>query len=960
MLADWYFCCCIKASPLRTQYFLLTLDILDTHESDELGVSAAISELCRMDIWMRIYALPRVLKIISSGKALPNITKNTIQVYFSTLQQHVPDSMNNIINKLFSMLLHGMESSCREFIKLLENCFPLLPKTETYLTSKIPYIDLDTFLPQIIILVTVQFLFESRLGEGQLENILKSDIKGKSGLSQMLQKALSGSYGRMCQLTAVHISFTVLNSKPERLLRLLWNQQETDPSLEPDIIAATAAILYGKSDTIEIMAKELITFRCWHDQIDQFIKSSSNRSLILNILGLGSRPHFKHTLPLALWHSVLCDLMVETEPRQAAIALAPIWGPRLPWNNRELKVKAPFTIPDRRQLGLNDKKSSEWMNDAAQKWNERWQKDLEMFAAAQNIMVKVTARPGILSFPHYLQWVIFSPWLRFEIRKNKPYPNHFYWYNPFNLIRLSSAVNTSIRLLIKENNMHELLTFSGLICHASGVLEGFRHGIPDPVGGPAIPKSVGALAMTAQSLVTNAGIGRYSKISTDVFLDLLDTNNALGTISPKTNKISLVENQLVHKIFPENMLIWVSDAYNEATSSLYHERKGLLDDIPRLLDAFSFQAHHIIHTNRSLLIRRFMSNLTSREDPISTDLVISHPHHLLILDNKTPSFWQSHRTELEKSSKKIKTHLVPLIKLVQSIEQISSWGQFGEAGFFHGEGVNSQYGSDYIQDIIQKWRCELLSRLNAVSRPKEMDQFIRLRLIHLLKEPVLSEWPEEQIAIIRVLLEISQGQQLNKLFSSLIILAQTTDGSYEQALLFTVSALERLLKGFSSRIQNIDTKEAPQNPFWTLNKERQYKLLEKTLLGLISGSSYFGEKSWTGLHPILSERIEKLRQESISRLSGITQRIQKVAVRRFQHGAFIPLDAHTLKFVKTNLSVGHWDENHHQAVLLTNVPKITESMINLFSFDRIEAQKQQLLKKYLKSKILRSFLASSM
>ncbi|MFT5698652.1 MAG: hypothetical protein ACI8ZB_001507 [Desulforhopalus sp.] len=903
MLSDWYFCCCIKSSPLRTKNFLLTLNLLDIHGVESPGIAAAIAELSRMDIWMRIYALPRVLKIHRSEEILPILTSKAIHFYFDTLIQHVPDSMRDAFDKL-SSVLQDTECSAQEFFTSLNRCHASLPEVDESFISKVPYLDLDTFLPHILIIVALQSFTESELGQKQLERVLTDEVNSEGiKLGRMIRKAIDGLYGRMCQLSAISVGLAVLHNKPKDLLAPLWKQPETAPHLEPDIIEATASIVYSNTDRITEIADELITFRTWHDQIEPFFSLSPNSRLTLQLMGLGGRA-VEQALPLALWHTALCDLIVDKEPSQAVSLLTPIWAPRRSNRNLELRVTAPFKVPERDVKYFRYKKTKDKHNKAGQEWNTRWQEDLTKIANAQvGITITVKAQPGAFQFPEYLRWSIFSPWIKFRLNDHKPFPEYHGWNHPFSLLRLVAAVNTSIRILNREENTREILLFSGLICHAAGVLNSFRY------QQKKLSPPVEALAMTGQTLVTNAGIGNYPTISTEMFLDLLHTENALGTLSPKTKKVSREEEQLIYKIFPENILMWISDAYTQTPPTLGNERTGLLakDTISRVLDMLNGQTHHTVHIKRSLLTRRFMSKLAPYEESAFKISKISHHHDLLLVEPDLP--------QQPPIADKVKPHLLPLIKLVQAVHRVSS------------EGENQS-------DQIQRYQDDLLARLSSVSHPIDIDQFTRLRLINLLEESALAHWPEGQITIIQVLMDVGQGEQLGKLFRALLRLACSTDTSLEKAFKFTVTALERLLKEYSSRIQNIDLSQPPQNPYWTLNEEGRHHLMENFLFRLISTASHLGKQTSSGLSHALSIRIKELRQTHLSNQSDITEQVHKVEVRHNRREGTIPLDWNVLQAVKTNLTAASWDKNHQQASLVTCFPRLRGNTINLFALDR--------------------------
>src|SRR5689334_1215262 len=109
MLADWYFCACVKADPDKTAIFLQILGSLDDASKNPELACIGLGELQRLDPWMQGYALPAVLRTFGR-QGPPSELRSALGRYFTDLAEIVPKKLIELFDELTSALVHGRGS----------------------------------------------------------------------------------------------------------------------------------------------------------------------------------------------------------------------------------------------------------------------------------------------------------------------------------------------------------------------------------------------------------------------------------------------------------------------------------------------------------------------------------------------------------------------------------------------------------------------------------------------------------------------------------------------------------------------------------------------------------------------------------------------------------------------------------------------------------------------------------
>src|SRR5438045_2556203 len=150
MLADWYFCCCIKTPPKLATTYLSILDTLaDTSASSDL-IHAAVSELRRCDVWMRAYALPAILALFSKSE-LRAVDDSWLHPYFDELFDSLPEDVADAFEDLKNVVLSDSVLTT----ELLDRCISKLDDSRNQSPSEIPYLDLQEHLAETIVLAVL-------------------------------------------------------------------------------------------------------------------------------------------------------------------------------------------------------------------------------------------------------------------------------------------------------------------------------------------------------------------------------------------------------------------------------------------------------------------------------------------------------------------------------------------------------------------------------------------------------------------------------------------------------------------------------------------------------------------------------------------------------------------------------------------------------------------------------------
>src|SRR5215218_4629184 len=144
MLAEWYFCCCIDASPANTNIFLHIWDIIRDEESDWRTVSLSLEELQKTEVWMQVYMLPDVLATLH-WESMPSSTLRIIESYCKNLFEFLPRKLRGLFWSLFDSAYFSYTS---DTVTKLQACAKAVHDARDREVTPIPYLDIKEFIAE--------------------------------------------------------------------------------------------------------------------------------------------------------------------------------------------------------------------------------------------------------------------------------------------------------------------------------------------------------------------------------------------------------------------------------------------------------------------------------------------------------------------------------------------------------------------------------------------------------------------------------------------------------------------------------------------------------------------------------------------------------------------------------------------------------------------------------------------
>ena len=243
MLARWYFCCCIKASPSSTSAFLSILETLENKHSDSQLLYLAYAELQQADSWMQIYALPIVLQSLRSPHLPDSQHADVLEPYLEgiveSLEGLAPSATKRYKHSSLAIkhLLEGISLS-EVLISLEETAKRYLARKNELENSQIPYLDLKEFLPETVMLAIAADLSEQdeAFAKGLAIKLTGSD---DDPVGRLIEDALGHQCGRLAFLMSVAlVRLTRIQSQAE-LKNTFWQtvlaQENSAFELEPEL-----------------------------------------------------------------------------------------------------------------------------------------------------------------------------------------------------------------------------------------------------------------------------------------------------------------------------------------------------------------------------------------------------------------------------------------------------------------------------------------------------------------------------------------------------------------------------------------------------------------------------------------------------------------------------------------------------------------------------------------------------
>ncbi|MEC4819480.1 MAG: hypothetical protein SAK29_40350, partial [Scytonema sp. PMC 1069.18] len=456
MLTDWYFCCCIKASPTSTKTFLTILETLENTESDGQILYLAYDELRRTDIWMQVYALPQVLKSLKRIDLPQAIEEVIIKPYFYDLIENLPEELYEKYQKLINVVLDGAE--LKFIIQALIETIQATPRKNSS-EIRTPYLDLKEFLLETLILAILANQLEYHI---DFANALEAEIgNDTSEIKSLLEDSLDYKYGRLAFRLAVQIYQLTALEAPDELLSLIKETPFSEIELEPDLLRSFASvwsreILSELNQDSQQAVQKIINESLELTELRRLITKRKQKNtkdpdleefyVPLRRIGIEPNQYLVKNLPIIYWQSILWEVASQLDAIAVAEELGKFWLP-------------PQEAPENLEIWRSYKNVA-----------EDWKGQLKFLLSVRGERVSISANQGYdLPLEDEHKWLFVSPWIRIKrsAHNKRRYPTA---EKSENLIRLIVALYVSIRLLQTPDNLYSQ-EFSKLIAHASDVIE---------------------------------------------------------------------------------------------------------------------------------------------------------------------------------------------------------------------------------------------------------------------------------------------------------------------------------------------------------------------------------------------------------------------------------------------------------------------------------------------------------
>lgn len=233
MLADWYYCTCIGASPATAQAILSIFAAFEQEQSDSTLIAVAYDELSRGDARTQLYALPSVLTSLWQRGELHQ--RSLVRRYFDEITESARDADRAFVSATLDAVLRGAIGEDPDAL--------LRPADEDGrpLTG-VPYLDLLDFTAEAVVLSVMATAIQHGEHDGSRDAIVDALGQERSELRQLVDRALDNRFGRLpCRLAARIACRVALGRSPERIQSELCAAGVA--VLEPDLLDAIVDVL---------------------------------------------------------------------------------------------------------------------------------------------------------------------------------------------------------------------------------------------------------------------------------------------------------------------------------------------------------------------------------------------------------------------------------------------------------------------------------------------------------------------------------------------------------------------------------------------------------------------------------------------------------------------------------------------------------------------------------------------
>ncbi len=780
MLSAWYFCCCIGISDEKTNVFLSILDTLQDQDDvvdDEL-IFLAYTQLRRTEIWMQIYAVPYVLHSLHQDR-LSKGSGIMAEQYLNDLLELLPSAtIRGQFEELKKAILLGTDTN--SILQTLKKCAKTIEHTPYRMQTEKPYLDLETFLPETMLLA---ILSDQILHNSSFAAILSADLRKSieiSPLESLVEKALEHQFGRQAFLFAARLAPLVLEKYDRNsIASKIWFTQSRAAELEPDLIQATANVLYfdrkyknydEEYDPQQIvleMVYETISFSQWR-WLQSRRRGSRDEGAILERLGLGGSSQV-HVLSRILWQVTLWETAAHIDAKTTAEKLKYHWSaPRnLPSQLEPIAISASFSYKDEGRA---------WINDLSTLYPLHTDKTLEITFRRD---MGPGARPPFIhkwrASHNLTSWLFLSPWLQLNTdsinynpqkqRGTKRPPRYPKATNSFALLRLLASARVAITLMCNlppEDDTRS--TYAALIAHAYDVLNSSyrdklmskrtarreetnqaEEGTQPEEGNFGLSKQMTGLARFCKEQLRWVGQAKQEHVTPETFLNLLR----------KKEDYHYLDKEFLEFVLPEVLVLWIEDAYTDTT-----DLKGAGRWLQHINEVYDYHRPDPRHDYRSqyraAAIVRFLVGSHDikvsdwRLDRRKSWKYIGHRQLLLSPDLQAlewePDGWRDPDWESPGSKRDLKQ-----VQLARAIQRL--------AAFTYDELKNrQQVPGTWFNNWFDEWRS-CMHGLDKIS----LDRFARLSLLELIDKPALADSSEGQELIAYTLLEYGTPYDHQKL-----------------------------------------------------------------------------------------------------------------------------------------------------------------------------------------------------
>lgn len=920
MLAKWYFCCCIKASPSATSAFLSILETLESSQSDSQTLYLAYAELQYADLWMQIYALPFVLRSLKNQQ-LPecrhaSVVKPYLENLIESPTSHTGQAVGTYGYSSFAIshLLEGI--GLNEIVRALEETSRKYISRKAELEpSQIPYLDLKEFLPETSILAVAADLCE------QDEDFAKSlAVKlDNSDIRYLIDDALNHQCGRLAFLVTMALTqFTRIQSQAE-LKDTFWEmavaQDSLNFGLEPDLMECYATLLFRwkRTQPVEADVNKIIEESWTMAHLSKMPNSALGSADPLYRIGFDNDPELRLTLPPIYWKCTLWHLAVQIDSYTTATLLADFWQvPReVPKN---IVVKGSFFK------------------------NEEWQVKLKSLASLRRKTPKIIfSKNSKISFSDKHQWIFESPWIEhnYALKKVKDSEQYKRYIGtilkPGNLIRLIAGIGVSSEILQRvDSSLSEYLTFCKFIGHAADVinkvygkwLKEYDQGETKEDKYPATLKfSFTGLTLFAYQQLSNLGSGRLRSVSPESFIKVLQ--NYDEQLFSEISEMHPQERDFFEEVFPEVSIRWISDAYPSALKGYPSER--WLSWIPYVYKCHKKRRNPSLSSKQEAgLILRFLSN----ERPIDLDydnldwrkrknlhhraLLISRPDLTL---EEWDINWDEKETELDQSRQLS-------YRISRTLQRLQVLGR---------------YYSDpaEVPKDKQHWLEEWKEYIGAVSQARGLDRFTRLLLLEVIKNPLLQDSDDLKI-IAYVFLEYGCAYDLQSLIEYIYSidasgqLQPATSAKRDLQRLFAQSMFDFVEK-YMATLSEINSHRRIQSPREAKIALQKTELFRSTLYRIVYAVYPSDSELLRQFQQIFEGFIQdKCRSDSLRRI--------KFDVEPCKEGKEIIAQPSKAEVDSWSIRAAVFDVNKYSATLFYEDLDMEENVKNLFNLSELEIE----------------------